>query len=90
MIMEVEAVSPFYANSQESPREAWVYRRRRNPKVAFGTMLEEEEGKLTVPVQESSVRKTTDPMESHYALNEQELEESLKKLLQYAGLDGLE
>ena len=52
--------------------------------------LSEEEEKLTVapPVYEEN--QPAEPVESHYALTEQELEESLQKLLRYAGLDGLE
>ena len=90
MIMEVEAVSPFTTNSQDTPRETWIYRRPKNPKVAFGTMLAEEEEKLTLPEETMMETKAQDPMESHYAMTEQELEESLRKLLRYAGLDGLE
>ena len=90
MIMEVEAVSPFTTNSQDTPRETWIYRRPKNPKVAFGAMLAEEEEKLTLPEETMMETKAQDPMESHYAMTEQELEESLRKLLRYAGLDGLE
>ena len=90
MIMEVEAVSPFTTNSQGSQRQTIYYRRPKNPSLLFGAMLEEEEEKLTVapPVYEEN--QPAEPVESHYALTEQELEESLQKLLRYAGLDGLE
>lgn len=95
MIMEVTQVSPYSSSSQDSPRQQVYIRRNRKAPISFGSMLAEEEEKLEatmpLPVADEfrSPEKAAVP-ESHYALTEQELEESLAKLLRYAGLDGLE
>ena len=92
MIMEVTPVSPYSTSSQEGQREAFYYQTPRRTSLSFGSMLADEEEKLavTAAVPRADEFKTAAPQETHYALTEQELEESLAKLLHYAGLDGLE
>lgn len=94
MIMEVKEISPFTSNSQGDQRQGYYYRTPRRTPLSFGAMLADEEEKLQVaePLPRADEFHTA-PQEvpvSHYALSEQELEESLAKLLRYAGLDGLE
>ncbi len=92
MIMEVTPVSPYSTSSQEGQREAFYYQTPRRTSLSFGSMLADEEEKLavTAAVPRADEFKSATPQETHYALTEQELEESLAKLLHYAGLDGLE
>lgn len=92
MIMEVKEISPFTSNSQGEARQGFYYQTPRRTTLSFGAMLADEEEKLAAaaPLPRADEFKAPEPMESHYALTEQELEESLAKLLHYAGLDGLE
>ena len=93
MIMEVTQVSPFLSSSQEEPRQTYYYRPARKPSISFGAMLADEEEKLAdtaLPRADEFTAIHRQTEESHYALSEKELEESLQKLLHYAGLDGLE
>ncbi len=92
MIMEVTPVSPYSTSSQEGQREAFYYQTPRRTALSFGSMLADEEEKLavTTPIPRADEFRKPVSEETHYALTEQELEESLAKLLHYAGLDGLE
>lgn len=92
MIMEVTPVSPYSTSSQEGQREAFYYQTPRRTPLSFGSMLADEEEKLAVPTPLPRADEFRNPAsaETHYALTEQELEESLSKLLRYARLDGLE
>ena len=90
MIMEVMPVSP-QMSSQDGQSQTFYYRSPRRTALSFGAMLADEEEKLaTAGVPRADEFRAPEPVESHYAMSEQELEESLQKLLAYAGLNGLE